>query len=67
MGRSGLNLCKCSPKSSPLRHAESSAGGIFTFTHAAQFALHVIGPLQQIMPAKPFDQPSKFYQVRQPE
>lgn len=54
-------------KSSPLRHAGPSVGGIFIFTHAAQFALHVIWSLHRIMPAEPFYQPSEFHQVRQPE
>jgi hypothetical protein len=48
-------------------HCRPSISGIFAITHAAQFALRLIGRFQRITSAEPFYQSSEFQQVRHPK
>jgi hypothetical protein len=45
----------------------SARCGVFAFTAAAQFALHLIGRLHRIASAEPIDQSSELHKVRNAE
>ena len=45
----------------------SARCGVFAFTVAAQFALHIIGRLHRIASAEPLDQSSELHKVRNAE
>ena len=50
-----------------MKRMSPSMRGVFSFTYAAEFTLHLLGLLHRLPSTQLLDQPGEFHQIRQAE